>query len=61
MIAFYTALHTSYSLNQLPRVYSVVQPVFWDAVCTYMYGNFSCYHSLYGFVVGTLIVLLELW
>ena len=26
-----------------------------------MYGNFSCYHSLYGFVVWTRIVLQALW
>ena len=26
-----------------------------------MYRNFSCYHSLYGFVVGTQMVLQALW
>ena len=26
-----------------------------------MYGHFSCYHSLYGFAVGTRMVLQVLW
>ena len=38
-----------------------------DAICIcmetsrVMYGNVSCYHSLYGFAVGTRMVLQALW
>ena len=31
------------------------------SVSRVMYGNFSCYHSLYGFVVRTRMVLQALW
>ena len=34
---------------------------FCDAMHLYMHGNFSCYHSLCGFVVVTQMVLQALW